>query len=280
MLGRVTIHPIPPKPKSSYLSLFFKPTPPDEIKPKKTEIEVKQCDIEPSAEPIFANHISQELRTIIKNYLENQSKKYSKTQLPPDPVLITAFHSASPPSMSISAYLQRMIEFVRISESTVIVAIALLALIEKHIPGYTDNYTIHRLVLTSLCVAHKFTDDEVYNNASFANVGGISSKELRSLEVEFLTLINYRNVKFEEYQDMLCKLLDFKSSIKNIPCLPARPGIIDSQIETPSSLSPYLDICRIHTPPTTHEFKIFKPTQRPVIPIFPKRGIPCHPDLY
>jgi hypothetical protein len=35
-----------------------------------------------------------------------------------------------------------------------------------------DGLTVHRLLLTALLVAAKFFDDDVYNNAEWAKVGG------------------------------------------------------------------------------------------------------------
>jgi Cyclin. len=40
-------------------------------------------------------------------------------------------------------------------------------------------------------IAAKFFDDHFYNNEYYAKVGGISNKEINSLEIEFLNYVNF-----------------------------------------------------------------------------------------
>jgi hypothetical protein len=40
-------------------------------------------------------------------------------------------------------------------------------------------------------LASKFFDDQYYNNAYYAQIGGVSTEEINSLEVEFLFMINF-----------------------------------------------------------------------------------------
>jgi hypothetical protein len=40
-------------------------------------------------------------------------------------------------------------------------------------------------------LAAKFFDDQYYNNAYYAQIGGVSTEEINSLEVEFLFMINF-----------------------------------------------------------------------------------------
>ena len=36
-----------------------------------------------------------------------------------------------------------------------------------------DDYNVHRLMLTSLLLSHKFIDDRFIDSKSFANIGGM-----------------------------------------------------------------------------------------------------------
>jgi len=43
----------------------------------------------------------------------------------------------------------------------------------------------------SVMLAAKFFDDQYYNNAYYAQIGGVSVEEINTLEVEFLFMINF-----------------------------------------------------------------------------------------
>jgi hypothetical protein len=43
----------------------------------------------------------------------------------------------------------------------------------------------------SVMLAAKFFDDQYYNNAYYAQIGGVSTEEINTLEVEFLFMINF-----------------------------------------------------------------------------------------
>merc|ERR1712083_844601 len=50
-------------------------------------------------------------------------------------------------------------------------------------------------------LAAKFFDDQYFNNAYYGKVGGVNPKEINSLEIEFLCMINFNlYVTTEEYQ--------------------------------------------------------------------------------
>jgi hypothetical protein len=55
-----------------------------------------------------------------------------------------------------------------------------------------SSYNFHRIVLTCLVLAVKSSEDTYYSNAFYAKLGGISTKELAILEIDLLTMIDYR----------------------------------------------------------------------------------------
>ncbi|KAF9935246.1 hypothetical protein BGZ67_003464 [Mortierella alpina] len=64
-----------------------------------------------------------------------------------------------------------------------------------------NSFNIHRLLITCLMVAAKFTSDHFYSNVRYAKVGGLSLLELNQLELEFLFTTRFElNVKVEEIQ--------------------------------------------------------------------------------
>jgi len=59
-------------------------------------------------------------------------------------------------------------------------------------PNFVVNsLNIHRLLITSIMLAAKFFDDQYFNNAYYAKVGGVPCHEVNSLEVEFLFMSNF-----------------------------------------------------------------------------------------
>ncbi|KAM3403940.1 hypothetical protein ACQJBY_007190 [Aegilops geniculata] len=57
---------------------------------------------------------------------------------------------------------------------------------------YMTPFSVHRLLITSVVVAAKFTDDAFFNNAFYARVGGISTIEMNRLELDLLFNLDFR----------------------------------------------------------------------------------------
>ncbi|KAG0276336.1 hypothetical protein BGZ95_007683 [Linnemannia exigua] len=109
-----------------------------------------------------------------------------------------------------------------------------------------NSFNIHRLLITCLMVAAKFTSDLFYSNARYAKVGGLSLPELNQLELVFLFTTQFDlNVKEEELQRVGNALLRFKlhretttNTTMNTtttapvpqPSLPAPPAAIAAQV--------------------------------------------------
>ncbi|KAJ6259879.1 hypothetical protein Dda_5523 [Drechslerella dactyloides] len=55
-----------------------------------------------------------------------------------------------------------------------------------------DSYNIHRLVIAGVTCASKFFSDIFYTNSRYAKVGGLPLAELNHLELQFLTLNDFR----------------------------------------------------------------------------------------
>ncbi|KAF9135605.1 hypothetical protein BGW39_001931 [Mortierella sp. 14UC] len=74
-----------------------------------------------------------------------------------------------------------------------------------------NSFNIHRLLITSLMIAAKFTSDLFYSNARYAKVGGLALQELNQLELEFLFTSKFElNVKVDELQRVANSLLLFR----------------------------------------------------------------------
>ena len=105
--------------------------------------------------------------------------------------IIKPFLSKKIPSISIFDFLERIVKYTKMQDST-------LMLILIYIDRFCEiNYVnlnffnIHKLIIASMIVAIKYNEDNILNNEFYAKVGGVSKKEIDILEYEFLSLIEF-----------------------------------------------------------------------------------------
>eukprot|EP00416_Gambierdiscus_australes_P041844 CAMPEP_0171112572 /NCGR_PEP_ID=MMETSP0766_2-20121228/79534_1 /TAXON_ID=439317 /ORGANISM="Gambierdiscus australes, Strain CAWD 149" /LENGTH=235 /DNA_ID=CAMNT_0011574689 /DNA_START=1 /DNA_END=708 /DNA_ORIENTATION=+ len=112
------------------------------------------------------------------------------------------------PSIDISQYVDRLFAHFGCSPSCFVVAAAYLDRALRREPSMVpDGRSIHRLLLASLVSAVKFSDDAIFTNAWYAQVGGVSNRELNALEAAFLQLLDWNvYVSQEEYENYLVQL--------------------------------------------------------------------------
>ncbi len=55
-----------------------------------------------------------------------------------------------------------------------------------------DSHSIHRFIIVAICLASKAIGDHFYSNSFYAKVGGITTVELNTLELELACLLNWR----------------------------------------------------------------------------------------
>ena len=53
-------------------------------------------------------------------------------------------------------------------------------------------YNIHRIALVAILISLKYNEDECYGFGFYATIAGISVKELKKLEREFIDLIKFK----------------------------------------------------------------------------------------
>ncbi|KAJ1718050.1 cyclin-like protein interacting with PHO85, partial [Coemansia biformis] len=108
---------------------------------------------------------------------------------------ITPFHSRAVPGISIRDYLERVAKFVFLENDTLLAVLVYLDRIagaQRHRPALAlSPFNIHRLAITAIVVAHKFTSDIFFNNARYSKVGGIPLAEMNQLELEMLFLVKF-----------------------------------------------------------------------------------------
>jgi hypothetical protein len=117
------------------------------------------------------------------------------------------FFCKAKPAINITEYLMRIVKYAKIEESTLIVALIYIdRLCDLNNFNLTES-NIHRVVLLCIICAAKFNEDEIYSNAFYAKIGGISKEELHLLEIEFLKMVKYslfiKNDLFLQYKAYL-----------------------------------------------------------------------------
>ncbi|KAF5731534.1 cyclin-P3-1 isoform X2 [Tripterygium wilfordii] len=106
--------------------------------------------------------------------------------------VITIFHGLSAPPVSIRQYVDRIFKYSGCSPSCFVVAHIYVDRFLQQTDVRLNSLNVHRLLITSIMVAAKFTDDAFFNNAYYAKVGGVSTRELNRLEVKFLFSLDFR----------------------------------------------------------------------------------------
>ncbi|KAE8688496.1 Cyclin-U3-1 [Hibiscus syriacus] len=120
---------------------------------------------------------------------------------------ITIFHGSKEPSLNIRQYVERIFKYCKCSNSCFVVAVIYIDRFLQRIDAYLTSLNVHRLLITSVLVAAKFMDDQCYNNAYYAKVGGVSREELNRLEMKFLFNLDFRlHVKTDVFDKYWLKI--------------------------------------------------------------------------
>ena len=166
-----------------------------------------------SIEDIFMDKIISVLISLLD---ENKYLKIDKEKKDKQKKLI--FYSKEIPTISLKDYLYRIKPFTDIEDNTLILSLIYIDKLCENESIILSENNIHRILFSSILIAIKFNEDLFFENTYYAKVAGVSTKELKKMEIEFLKLIKYElyvNRKiFEKYKKFLITLSD-----KSLNCL-------------------------------------------------------------
>ncbi|KAI8373417.1 cyclin-domain-containing protein [Choanephora cucurbitarum] len=223
----------------------------------------------PYHEMNISNYPMNNLLLIVSNLLE--SMLHTNNKIPS--THITYFHSRAIPNITVHSYLTRIHRFAPFTNEVLLSILIYFDRLSKLDQSFTINsYNIHRLLITSVVVASKFTSDIFYANTRYAKVGGLPLLELNQLELEFLFLIDFQlHVQLEDLQAYANQLLTHALSTPISFHSPTKlkPSSLSSSPPPPpppKSSSPPLHVVLPLTPPyTKHNKEITRKSFHPYL---------------
>lgn len=129
---------------------------------------------------------------------------------------LNGFHGVRAPTISIPNYLERIYRYTNCSPSCFVVGYVYIDRLSHRYPdSLLISLNVHRLLITSVLVASKVIDDEHYNNAFYARVGGLTNAELNRLELELLFLLDFRVMVSSGVFESYCLHLEKETFLVN-----------------------------------------------------------------
>ncbi|XP_038875511.1 cyclin-U2-1 [Benincasa hispida] len=112
------------------------------------------------------------------------------------------------PDMSIQCYLERIFRYTRAAPCVYVVAYVYIDRFCQQNPSFRITLrNVHRLLITTVMVASKYVEDMNYRNSYYARVGGLTTKEMNQLEVDFLFLMGFKcHVNLSVFESYCCHL--------------------------------------------------------------------------
>ena len=157
---------------------------------------------------VLIDNINSTLNSIIE---ENKNLKNFKEKILQQKKLV--FYSPDIPPITIKDYLYRIQSLTEVEDNTLILSLIYIDKICENASIILSEFNIHKILFSSILIAIKFNEDLYYDNKFYAEVAGVSPKELKKMESEFLRLI-----KFELYikKKIFGQYKNYVSKINNI----------------------------------------------------------------
>jgi hypothetical protein len=154
---------------------------------------------------ILIENISSILESLIE---ENKNLKNYKELISKQKKLV--FYSSDIPSVSIQDYLYRIHSFSNVEDNTLILSLIYIDKICDISSIILSENNIYEILFTSILIAIKYNEDIHYDNKFYSKIAGVTHKELKKMESEFLRLIKFelyvsKNL-FEKYKRYISKI--------------------------------------------------------------------------
>ena len=114
------------------------------------------------------------------------------------------------PSISLFDYLKRILTFIKLDFSTLIIAMIYIDRICRE-KVFLNEFNIHRIMVIAVYIAYAYNEDQTFDNEYLSLVSGINKEEMVTLEEDFLELIEFKlfvnEQLYEQYKEHV--LYDF-----------------------------------------------------------------------
>ena len=124
-----------------------------------------------------------------------------------DKVILKIFITKKRPSISIYDFLKRLYKYSNASEEILILVLIYIDRLARNRKIGLNYFNIYKLILASFIVSIKFSSDEYYSLGFYAKLGGVSQKEIESLEYQFVSLLDFKLYVEEKLYDKYDKYL-------------------------------------------------------------------------
>lgn len=113
----------------------------------------------------------------------------------------SSFHAVCDPGIPVDYYVKRLAKYGGASPAAFTVALIYMDRLFDAVPTLVlSSLSFHRIVLATVMLANKFLDDIHHRNSHWAEVGGVTLKELNWIEAESLRTLGWQcNVTVDQY---------------------------------------------------------------------------------
>ena len=120
------------------------------------------------------------------------------------------FNLSDIPSISIQDYLYRIYSFSELEDSTLILSLIYIDKICDISSIILSEYNVYKILFIAILISIKYNEDLFYDNKYYARKIGVTPKELKKMEIEFLKLIQFelyvKKNDFEKYKKYIKKI--------------------------------------------------------------------------
>ena len=112
------------------------------------------------------------------------------------------------PSISVKDYLIRIQTYSNIERSTLIISLIYIDRLCNQGKVTLTYYNIHRILFSAVLISIKYNEDNFYDNKYYAQIAGVKLKELKTLEYNFIKMLNCELYVSKELYDKYQIYLD------------------------------------------------------------------------
>ena len=127
--------------------------------------------------------------TLMQLITDNKAKRHYNEKLKQQAKQI--YTSRKLPEISVNNYMVRIAKYMKIEDSTLILALIYIDRITRKRKIFVNEYNVYRLFFMSVVVATKYNEDKHYSNTYYAKIGGVELEQLNQMECEFVMGINF-----------------------------------------------------------------------------------------